>query len=274
MQIAVATANFYYLPFEQTLEIIAQAGYEAIELDLYWERKEWGMAQHLKGRTVAEIIRSVRRSGLRVTSIHDGGGVIETPDSIQGFINPRLSEYLDCLGYAPQCIVFHPPHIEGQHDLRWWQSISPQIEHNLAPFRRAGLTLTLENLPVITGYSMPLTVPQELLDFTADQSLGVTLDTTHYAQNGDDIVSAAQVLKGRVTTIHLGDYRQGKTHVFIGDGELDFAGFFRALAGAPLQIVTLECSAGRWGEDLHALDQTGMVERLKFARQRVQFWLS
>jgi hypothetical protein len=36
----------YSQPFEQALDIIAQAGFQNIELDLFWERKEWAVAQH------------------------------------------------------------------------------------------------------------------------------------------------------------------------------------------------------------------------------------
>ena len=48
MLISVATATFYFLPFEQALDIIAAAGFDYIELDLYWEKGRWAMAQHLK----------------------------------------------------------------------------------------------------------------------------------------------------------------------------------------------------------------------------------
>ena len=49
MQISIATANFYFLPFRQTLEIIAEAGFEQIELDLYWERGQWAMVANRIG---------------------------------------------------------------------------------------------------------------------------------------------------------------------------------------------------------------------------------
>lgn len=52
MLVSVATANFYFLPFEETLDIIAEAGFHNIELDLYWEWNHWAMAQHLKDVSV------------------------------------------------------------------------------------------------------------------------------------------------------------------------------------------------------------------------------
>ena len=144
MDISVATANLYYLPFEQTLEIIASAGFEYIELDLPYENGEWAMAQHLKGMDVREAVRLVDRAGLCVSSIHDGGGVVDDADSIEGFINPELDRYLDQLGYAPGCIVFHTPHIRGHHDERWWRSVSSDIAAAASRFRTDEMAVTIE----------------------------------------------------------------------------------------------------------------------------------
>ena len=77
MQISAATANLYTKPFEQVLEIISEAGFQNIELDLFWGRKDWAMAQHLRNVPVKQVIHMVEASGLRIRSIHDGGGVLE-----------------------------------------------------------------------------------------------------------------------------------------------------------------------------------------------------
>ncbi len=79
MQISVATANYYQLPFEQALDIIAQAGFQTVELDLFWERKNWAMAQHLRGCAPRDVVRWIHQAGLKVSSIHDGGGVLDGP---------------------------------------------------------------------------------------------------------------------------------------------------------------------------------------------------
>lgn len=273
MQISVATANYFHLPFEQALEIIASAGFQQVELDLFWERKQWAMAQHLRDWTAPEIARQVRQAGLRVASIHDGGGVLEHPDSIEGFINPQLDRLLDCLGDMPDTLVFHTPHIEGRLDAAWWRSCSARVVTALEPYRRACRAVTLENMTGFEGYTVPLLTPEELAAFVSDGPLGVTFDTTHYAQIGVDILRAAQTLNGRVRTVHLSDYLPGKTHVFPGDGELDLPGFIRRLEPAALQSITLECAPGYPSEDRLALDQPALVERLTEARRRVEGWI-
>jgi sugar phosphate isomerase/epimerase len=273
VQISVATANLFYLPFEETLEIIAEAGFQAIELDLYWERKDWAMAQHLKGRSISEVVRLIRQSELRVSSIHDGGGVLDNPDSLQGFINPQLSEYVDQLGYAPECIVFHTPHIEGHYGQSWWQTISAPIARAASEYGHHGTLITIENMPSFAGYTIPLLTPPELLDFVSANELGVTLDTTHYAEAGIDIIEAARILRGKIHTIHLSDYTENYRHVFVGDGALDFADFFGQIDFSVLKAITVECVVAFLHENPRELSQGARVERLKIAGERVKGWL-
>lgn len=273
MLISVATANYYTLPFERTLEIIALSGMRHIELDLFWERKHWAMAQHLRGYAPRDVVRLVKAAGLTVASIHDGGGVIEEPADVRGFINPRLAETLDALGYAPGCLVFHTPHIEGRQDGAWWASFVPRAIAALEAWRGAGSLLTIENMPFFDGYTVPLSTPEELLAFARQADLGVTLDTTHYAQIGEDIVRAAWVLRGRVNTIHLSDFVDGASHVFPGYGALNFAAFFNALDVSTLHSVTLECAPGRPGEDPREMSTAALAKRLQEVKHQVEGWV-
>jgi hypothetical protein len=101
---SIATANFYFLPFEETLEVITNAGFKYIELDLFWEKGKWAMAQHLKDLEVEEVVRLINQWGLKVSSIHDSGGVVEDGHSIQGFIDSQLDVYLDQLGLLAESV--------------------------------------------------------------------------------------------------------------------------------------------------------------------------
>jgi sugar phosphate isomerase/epimerase len=270
MLISIATATYFFRPFEETLEIIAEAGFQNIELDLYWERKDWAMAQHLKGCNAQETIRQIRQAGLKVTSIHDGGGVLEEPHSAYGYVNPQLAEILDQLDEAPGCIVFHTPHIEGSQDAGWWKTVSGEIVKALEPYRSGCPALTIENIPYLDGYTVPLVTPEALLDFVTEHDLGVTLDTTHYAQMGIDILEAAQILNGKLKTVHLSDYVDGTRHIFPGEGKLNLEGFFKVLPVSSLHSINLECSAVFPGENATELGTPALISRLKTARDRLE----
>lgn len=274
MNIAIATANLYYLPFEQALDIIAGAGYTHVELALYWSRGPWAMAQHLKGLQASQAARMISRAGLQVACIHDGGGVLEEAHSSAGYINPFLREYLDALGYAPRCIAMHTPHVFGDLDDAWWPGLLPEIVRALDEYRACCASLTIENMPPIDGYCVPLTEPESLGAFCAAHDLGVTLDTSHYAQMGMDTVAVARTLRDRVRSVHLSDYLEGKPHAFVGTGRLDLKGVLSSLDAAALHAITLECSVGFPHEDVRQMGHAQMVERLRLAGDRVRGWLA
>jgi len=259
-------------PFERALNIFAEAGFQNIELDLFWERKEWAVAQHLQDVPVRRVVQQVERAGLRISSIHDGGGVLEARDSTEGFINPALDRHLEAMGYAPECLVFHTPHIEENPGDGWWERISDKIAHALEKYRQV-CTVTIENLPPFGGYCVPLLTPEALNDFVAANGLGVTLDTTHYAQMGTDIIEAARKLGNKIKTVHLSDFTAGRTHVFIGEGELDLAGFFETIDRASLSAVTVECSLSSDDPNLNQ-SYSWMVSRTREARNRLERLLS
>jgi sugar phosphate isomerase/epimerase len=266
MHISAATACFYFRPFHQALEIIAESGFQYVELNPYWKGGEWEIAQHLKGFTVAETIRSIHALGLRVSSLHDAGGVIENKDSITGFIDPSLGRYLDQLGYAPDAIVFHVPHIKGAADAGWWRRVSGEIARALEAYKTRCTFVTLENLAQPEGYYLPLLDPRDLEAFAAKHDLGVTLDTTHYARMGVNISEAARILRDRIRSIHLSDFGNGKYHVFIGDGNLDFADFFREIDFGTLNSITLECSWTMGGKSTQEMTKDELVSRMARAK--------
>jgi sugar phosphate isomerase/epimerase len=274
MNISVATATFYHLPFEQTLDIIAEAGFEYIELDLFWQNGKWSMAQHLREMEAKDVIRLVNQAGLHVSSIHDGGGIVDDANSIQGFMNPLLGSYLDELGYAPGCIVFHTPHIHGDYDDRWWQSVSSDIVEAVGKLKTSQTAVTIENMPDLVDCYLPLVTPNDLMEFVRDTELDVTLDVTHCPQSGQDPVEAASVLKEKVKSLHLSDFLDGNAHVFLGDGSLDFVNVFRALDLSTVRSMTIECAIARPGDDGSELSQNDMVERLRIAKSRLESWLA
>ena len=273
MHISFATANLYQEPFEDVLGMIAEAGYDAIELDLFWERKEWAMAQHLRGWSAKQIAASIERSGLRLVSIHDGGGMLDDPESVAGYINPALAETIDALGYVPGCLVFHTPHVEGAQDASWWGRIEGRIAAELRPYQEICPVVTVENMPNFDGYRVPLLTPQALADFTQRFGLGVNLDTTHYAMMGTDVVVAAGLLHEQVRSIHLSDFLACQAHVFVGEGDLDLAGVFAALDNQRLHAVTVECSLARGNGAVQPLDRAEKVARMREAKLRTEAYL-
>jgi len=103
MNISIATATFYQVPFKETLELIKKAGFEYIELDIYWKGGDnWEAGQHLKSLKPREVLKMVKESGLKISSLHDIGGVIyKDRDSL---IASDIYEYLEYGAEEIPCI--------------------------------------------------------------------------------------------------------------------------------------------------------------------------
>jgi sugar phosphate isomerase/epimerase len=76
----------------------------------------------------------------------------------------------------------------------------------------------------------------------------LTLDTTHLATHGIDIIQTYERLAGRVAHVHLSNYN-GQEHRLLQDGHLPLAEFLRRLNQDGYQgIITLELQPDALGD--------------------------
>jgi len=249
MLISISTANLYDLPFERVLSIYKRAGYEYIELAGHWRGGEWEIAQHLKGYAPREVIRLVKEAGLKISTYHDMGGVVEA--GAESIVSDDTWEYLR--HYDFPCLVFHTLHKKNA-SAAWWQEYRQRAIYDLHRVRsKSGRLVCIENLPPLpsaySDYFMPLTKPAELLDFVNEADIGLNLDTTHYAAEDIDISEMVRLFGKRVQTVHASDYQNGRQHVHLGEGDLDFASFFEALERSKPHSVCAECAIAHDASD-------------------------
>jgi sugar phosphate isomerase/epimerase len=239
MNISIATATFYNIPFTEALELIKTARFESIELDTYWTGGDnWEVTQHLRGIRPKEVLKIVKESGLRINSLHDMGGVIfNDTDTV---ISADTYEYLEFGEPDIPCVVFHAPHKKTE-DKSWWSRYGRKAAEDLKSLKDSFL-VCIENIQNFPGYQTSLINPAEMLDFVKENGLYINMDTTHYAQCGIDIVSTAKAGQDYVKGVHFSDYREGKRHLFPGEGVLDLKGFINSLKLDSLHALTLECS--------------------------------
>jgi len=239
MNISIATATFYYIPFTEALDLIKAAGFDSVELDTYWTGGEnWEVTQHLRNIRPREVLKIIKESGLRINSLHDMGGVIfHDTDTV---ISRDIFEYIEYGGEDIPCIVFHAPHKKTE-DKSWWARYCQKAAEDLKALNDKFL-ICIENIQNFPGYQTSLIDPGEMLDFVKENGLYINMDTTHYAQCGIDIVSTAKFSRDFVKGVHFSDYMDGKRHLFPGEGALDLKGFVNSLKLDSLHAFTLECN--------------------------------
>jgi len=259
MNIAISTANLYFLPFEKVLEIYKKAGYEYIELAGYWKGGDSEIAQHLKDIKPKDALKLVHEYGLKISSLHDMGGLIE--DGVESVISQLTYEYLE--HYDFPCLVFHTPRKKGA-DANWWNEYKHKAINDLQCIK-GNRIICMENIYSVKYYS-PIITPEDMLSFVEDADVFVNIDTTHYGKSGADISTAANVLKDRVKTIHLSDYADQKEHLFFGDGILDFKSFFSNIDINRLHAITIEYNGLTSGIN----DEQFIFEKAKEAKTFVE----
>lgn len=101
----------------------------------------------------------------------------------------------------------------------WWLNYKERFSKELHDINNHETKICLENMQNFDGYTVPLLNPTELLKFASDNNVYITLDTMHYGYEQVNIIKAAEILRGRVKTLHLSDYSAGKYHALLGHGE-------------------------------------------------------
>ncbi len=187
-------------------------------------------------------------------------------EKTQSAINPDIDTYPQNMNPFPRCLIFHVPHQKCESGgEEWWQEHRHRYAMELKAFSRFGL-VCIENLPRLPGYHVPLLDPLDLHDFAKTNGLYVNVDSTHYAQNGVDVLQALDVLKDRAKCCHVSDFRDGEAHLFPGEGDLDLRAFMSRATEANLSSIVLECIV----DESRRMPKTEIIGRLQAARQHLE----
>ena len=220
--LALGTGSLHSYGLNRTWEFAAEAGFDAVEvmIDVKWDTRQPAYLRSL-----------VAATGLPIAALH-------TPfRPLAGF----GEDYPACVRRAlelagevdARSVVAHPELADGT-DYGGWL-----IKHydELSP--TDGPTLAVENLPLVLVNKKPkyrTCTIERIARFP-----GITLDTTHFATAGVDILEAYEALRGAVRHVHLSDFGEGKEHRVPGRGVLPLDLFLLALAESGYdRVLTVE----------------------------------
>jgi sugar phosphate isomerase/epimerase len=197
IKLSVASASFYSRPFNEALRIIKRAGFENIELDMYWKGGDnWYVAQHLKRMKPKEIVKRVEDVGLLIESIHDASGVIES--TWKSAIAEQLDEYLEILPESCKAIVLHAPHKKSNCGDNWWGKYRIEYMNELIKLQNYQKTVCIENMPFIDGYYVSLIDPKAMYEFCKITKCFINMDIVHTAQANIDPIKAVKVYNDKI----------------------------------------------------------------------------
>jgi sugar phosphate isomerase/epimerase len=245
-----STGPFFMFSLEEAFELLSEAGFDGVELMITQDR----MSQD--PHRMAAV---ARRYGLPVPAIH-GPFLLATwlvfGTDPKGKLD-RCVEFAETAGVST--IIIHPPY-------RWQISYASWLSQRIKEIReQTGITVAVENMfPVwMNGRRLQFQSGIELQEL--EQFPYVTLDLSHLAVAGIDILEAYARLAERVAHVHVSNNagRGRDTHAGLDEGVLPVETFLKSLmtSGFPGGI-TLELDVRPWADDRPAL--------LEFLRSNVE----
>jgi sugar phosphate isomerase/epimerase len=251
--VLAATGPFFMFSLEETFELIAEAGFDGAELMITQDRVS--QDPHRLGALAA-------RYGVPVPAVH--GPFLVATWLVYG-TDPK-GKIDRCLRFAEAAkvstVVIHPPY-------RWQTAYAAWLDEAIPRIREeTGVTIAVENMfPVnVNGRSLRFfsgTLPSELTRWPA-----LTLDTSHLAAAGGDLMMAWDDLADRVVHLHVSnnDGRGRDTHGLLDHGVLPVPEFLEEVGAAGFGgAVTLELDVRTWADDRPALLEV-LRENLDIAR--------
>jgi sugar phosphate isomerase/epimerase len=236
-RILCATGPFYMLPLGQVFEAIGKAGFPGVEVMVTSERES---QDPVALKALAEDF------GVEVAAIHAPFLLLTrrvfSTDPLEKI--KRSTELAQAAG-AP-IVVVHPA-------FHWQRSYVRWLRSELDGFQASeGITIAMENMfPVwirgrgITAHAT--TGIEDMKKFGA-----VTLDTSHLAVSGIDIIRAYEELQDRVVHIHLSNnLGVGRdSHAPLTQGVLPIASFLERVGESGYSgSITLELDIRPWASN-------------------------
>lgn len=229
-----STGPFYMLPLAQTFETLSKAGFGSAEVMVTTERE----TQDPKALTaLAEDF------GVRIDAIHAPflllTRTVFSTDPLEKI--KRSTEVARGVG-AP-LVVVHPAY-------RWQIGYNQWLEREIGSFNQANeTTIAVENMFPVWVRGRGLTFHRSLGVEDMKKFPAVTLDTSHLAVSGIDIVRAFEELQDRIVHVHLSNnLGTGRdTHSLLTQGVLPIGSLLGRLAAAGYDgTITLELDIREW----------------------------
>jgi sugar phosphate isomerase/epimerase len=230
-RIGCSTSTFRSAPLDDALDRIAASGVKLVDL---WMAPHWCphfdpvSATPLAKRELRERFesRGLELASCRVTSgtflINDEQG-----PEIEGRYQRRSLELAAELG-VPFLLVSTGRDTWDSTFERNARLVADHLNSLGRDAQAMGVRLGIV-CPHVSQLGQFFDRAKRLIAMTDAEYVGVALDTAHVRLSGGTPVAALEAYGERVVHVHLRDYKEGRYLMTPGDGDIDWAGFFRKL---------------------------------------------
>lgn len=195
MQIGFYTSTFNDRPAEEVLDFAAEAGFDAIEIDI---------GGHVKSPdNVASVVESARRRGLHVSSLTLFGNQLDPDAAARKERREQTHAYARAVADAGvPILVMFPGRDRSVSDDDNYRSFA---DHALSLLDGTGtLSIAFENWPGMDDDFIATTPGgwSKLFTLAPDSRLGLEFDPSHLIRLGIDPFAALDGVKDRIKILH------------------------------------------------------------------------
>lgn len=195
------------IPGIPTLEIfplIKDIGYDGVDYLTYI---------HNFYKRPRKILELSERYNLSVLSLHQPKLLVP--------LHPKIffQRMLDLISFFPDVQISNY-HISG------FMNILRRKPHMIEKFmqlaQKYNTSITFESNPNVLTFLYPheVYIPEVFAEFCVSNNLSITMDTSHIADNGGDVLQFFKKYHKHIHLIHLSDYHNGTEHLPLGMGSL------------------------------------------------------
>lgn len=229
-----STGPFYMLPLGQVFESLAKAGYSGAEVMVTGEKET---------QDPKTLLALAEDFGIQVGAIHAPflllTRTVFSTDPLEKI--KRSTEVAQ--GTGSPLVIVHPAY-------RWQFGYNQWLERDIDDFNRSeDITVAVENMFPVWVRGRGFTFHRSLGVEDMKKFSAITLDTSHLAVSGIDIIKAFDELADRIVHIHLSNnLGNGRdSHSPLTQGVLPIGALLERIAGAGYTgTITLEMDVREW----------------------------
>ena len=140
-------------------------------------------------------------------------------------------------------------------------------------YKSQRITFSIENMEIINKFGLRiepwcLSDYEKLYKFSIKTGVKITLDTSHCMSKGIDPSVFFEKYKDKINNIHLSNYKNGRTHLPLYDGIINFKNFFHLIKKSKYNgCLTLETNSKNKAEVIRNINFILYTCKIKFKSQ-------
>lgn len=212
MKISASTICWMYDDRRTALRKAAEAGFEAVEMIIMAPEVASFHNHSLRDTTVCTLAAEYKEFNLKCSGVHIGG--LPTDKRLGGALEYAHAAIDACSGLGAEILVMGGPDRASEPFRAYIEAVESLVPH----LEKKSVSLAIENhymnwVQFIQDYEF-------IFDFIKSPSVGMTLDTGHFAAAGVNPGEVARKFAPRVFNVHVKDHI-GAHSVEMGMGTTD-----------------------------------------------------